>query len=174
MTNRGWDIIQSGTCLWSWVLNVPRKTSPHNFMKADDWRKKSRRCAPIAIRYFWCYFDVFRTSNLCSSRTATLWSWCRSCHAQQLFRLGYISLLQLYTELSNCTIVTTTVVILTWCWRSAFAHLQLKCMASNKELTSSKGKVASVPQSDQQAKLVSMCMISLISFVPVRGTALRL
>ena len=27
-------------------------------------------------------------------------------------------------------------------------------MASNKELTSSKGKVASVPQSDQQAKLV--------------------
>ena len=125
MTNRGWDIIQSGTCLWSWVLNVPRKTSPHNFMKADDWRKESRRCAPIAIRYFWFDFDVFRTSNLCSSRTATLWSWCRSCHAQQLFRLGYISLLQLYTELSNCTIVTTTVVILTWCWRSAITHFQL-------------------------------------------------
>ena len=78
----GRDIIQSGTCFWSWVLNVPRKTSLHNFMKADDWRKKSRRCAPIAIRYFWYYFDVFRTSNLCSSRTATLWSWCQSCHTQ--------------------------------------------------------------------------------------------
>ena len=125
MTNRGWDIIQSGTCLWSWVLNVPRKTSPHTFMKADDWRKESRRCAPIAIRYFWFDSDVFRTSNLCSSRTATLWSWCQSCHAQQLFRLAYISLIQLYTELSNCTIVTTTAVILTWCWRSAITHFQL-------------------------------------------------
>ena len=101
------------------------KPSPHTFMKADDWRKESRRCAPIAIRYFWFDSDVFRTSNLCSSRTATLWSWCQSCHAQQLFRLAYISLIQLYTELSNCTIVTTTAVILTWCWRSAITHFQL-------------------------------------------------
>ena len=45
-------------------------------------------------------------------------------------------------------------IILTWQWRIAFTHLQLKRMASNKELTSSKGKVASVPQSHQQATLV--------------------
>jgi hypothetical protein len=37
--------------------------------------------------------------------------------------------------------------ILTWCWRIAFTHLQLKRMASSKGLTSFKRKVASVSQS---------------------------